>query len=109
MRRLNVKYCLSVVVILFTTSVLLAWSGDNHRNIIKSAFDTLSKREQGMFGSAADSVIEHYCLNPNNYRWVVRFMFFPTGQLHNCYRHLTIRNRWIFTGKTNISDRYFRL
>jgi len=72
MKRLNVKHYLSVVVVLFTTSVLLAWSGDNHRNITRSAFDTLSKREQRMFGSAADSLIEHYSLNPDIHRWAVR-------------------------------------
>ena len=58
--------------LLIATSALFGWAADNHRNITRAAFDTLPRRERALFGSAADSLIEHYSLNPDKHRWAVR-------------------------------------
>lgn len=53
-------------------STVFAWDKVNHANITRAAFEQLTRKGQRMFGSAADSMIEHYSLNPDYHRAAVR-------------------------------------
>jgi len=70
--RVRFRLTFVIVSVFIVNSVVFGWGKENHGNITRAAFDLLSKREQLMFGSAADSLINHYCLNPDNHRWAVR-------------------------------------
>lgn len=72
MNKMRFRLAVVIVSVFIVNSVAFSWGKVNHGNITRAAFDLLSKREQAMFGSAADSLINHYCLNPDNHRWAVR-------------------------------------
>lgn len=66
----NLIFWITAAIIL--QSPVFAWDKVNHANITRAAFEQLTRKEQRMFGSAADSMIEHYSLNPDYHRAAVR-------------------------------------
>jgi len=69
MKKLQTKRMFFIVI---TTASLFGWGGENHSNITKAALDCLPGNQLESLGSAADSLVNHYCLNPDYYVAAVR-------------------------------------
>jgi len=59
---------LIVLFNVFSFTRLYGWGGGNHTLISKAAIQLLPQWEVSMLGSAADSLVERYCLYPDWYR-----------------------------------------